>query len=202
MVASRNLGKNNLTSVPCGWHFVPQVLIIYQRLIFLQYSFLLSQPIVLIGTLNIQEILLSEFLTEKMSSITFSLLRGLRRTSRASRFASGTEGRHLSLSTARLQQPLEASEDIGLGEANFTSLPETHQMLQETCRQFAEAEIWPIAGQIDKTGEYPEENIKKMGELGLMAIDQDPELGGSGLDSLAYAVSLTEISRGLSLIHI
>merc|ERR1719187_1997430 len=35
-----------------------------------------------------------------------------------------------------------------------------------------------------------------MGELGLMAIDQDPELGGSGLDSLAYAVSLTEISRG------
>ena len=69
-------------------------------------------------------------------------------------------------------------------------------MLQETCRQFAEAEIWPIAGQIDKTGEYPEENIKKMGELGLMAIDQDPELGGSGLDSLAYAVSLTEISRG------
>merc|ERR1711962_1205876 len=35
--------------------------------------------------------------------------------------------------------------------APITSLPETHQMLQETCRQFAEAEIWPIAGQIDKT---------------------------------------------------
>ena len=131
-----------------------------------------------------------------MSSITFSLLRGLRRSSRASRLATRPEPRHLSLSAARLQQPLEASEEVGLGEATFISLPETHQMLQETCRQFAEAEIWPIAGQIDKTGEYPEENIKKMGELGLMAIDQDPELGGSGLDSLAYAVSLTEISRG------
>jgi len=131
-----------------------------------------------------------------MSSLTFSLLRGLRRSNRASRLATRPEPRHLSLSAARLQQPLEDSEELGLGEATFIALPETHQMLQETCRQFAEAEIWPIAGQIDKTGEFPEENVKKMGELGLMGIDQDPELGGSGLDSLAYAVSLTEISRG------
>ena len=131
-----------------------------------------------------------------MSSITFSLLRGLRRSSRASRLATRPEPRHLSLSAARLQQPLEASEEVGLGEATFISLPETHQMLQETCRQFAEAEIWPIAGQIDKTGEYPEENIKKMGELGLMGIDIPEEYGGTGLDALAYAVALTEISRG------
>ena len=34
--------------------------------------------------------------------------------------------------------------------ATFTELPETHQMLKETCRQFAEAELWPIAGKIDK----------------------------------------------------
>ena len=131
-----------------------------------------------------------------MSSLTFSLLRGLRRSNRASRLATRPEPRHLSLSAARLQQPLESSEEFGLGEATFISLPETHQMLQETCRQFAETEIWPIASQIDKTGEFPEENVKKMGELGLMGLDQDPELGGSGLDSLAYAVSLTEISRG------
>ena len=37
-----------------------------------------------------------------------------------------------------------------LGEATFTDLPETHQMLRDTCRQFAEAELWPIAGKIDK----------------------------------------------------
>ena len=36
------------------------------------------------------------------------------------------------------------------GEATFTDLPETHQMLKDTCRQFAEAELWPIAGKIDK----------------------------------------------------
>ena len=37
-----------------------------------------------------------------------------------------------------------------LGSATFTDLPETHQMLRDTCRQFAEAELWPIAGKIDK----------------------------------------------------
>ena len=34
--------------------------------------------------------------------------------------------------------------------ATFTDLPEEHQMLKDTCRQFAEAELWPIAGEIDK----------------------------------------------------
>jgi len=80
--------------------------------------------------------------------------------------------------------------------ASFTELPETHQMLKDTCRQFAEAELWPIAGKIDKTQEFPEEVVKKMGDLGLMGIDVPEEYGGSGLDALAYAVSLTEISRG------
>ena len=37
-----------------------------------------------------------------------------------------------------------------LGSATFTELPETHQMLRDTCRQFAEAELWPIAGKCDK----------------------------------------------------
>jgi len=82
------------------------------------------------------------------------------------------------------------------GSATFTELPEIHQMLKDTCRQFAENELWPIAGQIDKTCEYPEEQIRKMGELGLMGIDIPEEYGGPGLDSLAYAVALTEISRG------
>ena len=82
-----------------------------------------------------------------------------------------------------------------LGSATFTELPETHQMLRDTCRQFAEGELWPIAGKIDKTCEYPREQVLKMGELGLMSIDQDEALGGSGLDTLAYAVALEEISR-------
>ena len=49
---------------------------------------------------------------------------------------------------------------------------------------------------IYRTCEYPEAQIKKMGELGLMGIDVPEEYGGAGLDTLAYAVTLEEISRG------
>ena len=50
----------------------------------------------------------------------------------------------------RQQPDLDDSEDTGLGQATMIDLPETHQMLRDTCRQFAEAELWPIAGPIDR----------------------------------------------------
>ncbi|KPJ05223.1 Short-chain specific acyl-CoA dehydrogenase, mitochondrial [Papilio xuthus] len=69
-------------------------------------------------------------------------------------------------------------------------------MLYKTCRDFAEAELKPQAAKYDKNHEYPEGAIKKMGDLGLMAIATPEELGGAGLDYLAYAIALEEISRG------
>ena len=100
-------------------------------------------------------------------------------------------------STPTLQNDLQNKRTMSsLGSATFTELPETHQMLKDTCRQFAESELWPIAGKIDKSGQFPAEQIGKMGELGLMGIDIPEELGGAGLDALAYAVALEEISRG------
>ncbi|XP_019878162.2 short-chain specific acyl-CoA dehydrogenase, mitochondrial [Aethina tumida] len=84
----------------------------------------------------------------------------------------------------------------GRGIASLSALPETHQMLQSTCRDFAEGELKPIASKIDREHLYPGDQIKKMGELGLMAISVPEELGGTGLDYLAYAIALEEISRG------
>lgn len=69
-------------------------------------------------------------------------------------------------------------------------------MLQKTCRDFAEGELKPIAAQIDKEHKYPKDQIKKMGELGLMAVTVPEDLGGAGLDYLAYAIAMEEISRG------
>ncbi|CAH0548569.1 unnamed protein product [Brassicogethes aeneus] len=80
--------------------------------------------------------------------------------------------------------------------ASLSALSETHQMLQKTCRDFTEGELKPIASKIDREHLYPKEQIKKMGELGLMGISVPEELGGTGLDYLAYAISLEEISRG------
>ncbi|KAL1110380.1 hypothetical protein AAG570_007911 [Ranatra chinensis] len=69
-------------------------------------------------------------------------------------------------------------------------------MLQKTCRDFANSELVPIASKLDKEHLYPKEQVKKMGELGLMAIDIPEKYGGTGLDYLAYAIALEEISRG------
>lgn len=78
----------------------------------------------------------------------------------------------------------------------MAALSETHQMLQKTCRDFAEGELKPVAAKHDRVHLYPKEQIKKMGELGLMAISVPEEYGGTGLDYLAYAIALEEISRG------
>lgn len=82
------------------------------------------------------------------------------------------------------------------GIASLAALPETHQLLQKTCRDFAEGELKPIAAKIDREHLYPKEQIKKMGELGLMAVAVPEELGGTGLDYVAYAIAMEEISRG------
>ncbi|XP_028566132.2 short-chain specific acyl-CoA dehydrogenase, mitochondrial [Podarcis muralis] len=75
-------------------------------------------------------------------------------------------------------------------------LPETHQMLRQTCRDFAEKELSPIAAQLDKEHRYPAEQVKKMGSLGLFAMDVPEKYGGAGLDYLAYSIAVEEISRG------
>lgn len=78
----------------------------------------------------------------------------------------------------------------------MTSLPETHEMLRKTCRDFAESELKPNAAKFDKEHLYPKDQILKMGELGLMGIVVPESLGGAGLDYLAYAIAMEEISRG------
>ncbi|XP_072456347.1 short-chain specific acyl-CoA dehydrogenase, mitochondrial isoform X1 [Notamacropus eugenii] len=75
-------------------------------------------------------------------------------------------------------------------------LPETHQMLRQTCQDFAEKELAPVAGQLDKEHLFPGDQVKKMGKLGLLAMDVPEEFSGAGLDYLAYAIALEEISRG------
>ena len=82
------------------------------------------------------------------------------------------------------------------GIATLGALPETHQMLQKTCRDFADNELKPIASKIDREHFYPKEQIKKMGELGLMAVAIPEKYGGTGLDYVAYAIAMEEISRG------
>ena len=75
-------------------------------------------------------------------------------------------------------------------------LGEEHRLLQQTCRDFADAELAPVAAELDREHRYPADAMRLAGELGLMGVTVPPEHGGSGLDYLAYAVAVEEVSRG------
>lgn len=74
-------------------------------------------------------------------------------------------------------------------------LTEEQTMVQEMARKFAETELKPIAAAIDKTGEYPVEMFAKMGELGLMGLTTPADYGGTGTDTVTYAIVIEEIAR-------
>ena len=77
---------------------------------------------------------------------------------------------------------------------NF-NLGETIDMLRESVRAFAEAEIAPRAAEIDRTDTFPLDLWEKMGDMGLLGITVEEENGGTGLGYLAHMVALEEISR-------
>ena len=77
---------------------------------------------------------------------------------------------------------------------NF-DLTNDQKMLQREVRNFAETELAPVAPQIDVSGEFPWDNIKKMAKLGLLGIIVPEKYGGSEFDFVSLAVAIEEISR-------
>jgi butyryl-CoA dehydrogenase len=75
-------------------------------------------------------------------------------------------------------------------------LTEDHLSVASLCRQFADNELAPIAAKLDKEHLYPTEAMKKLGEIGMMGIAVSTDYGGSGMDTLSYAIAMEEISRG------
>lgn len=78
---------------------------------------------------------------------------------------------------------------------DFT-LSAEQQMIRDMCREFAEEEIKPHAEEMDRTGAFPYEIVRKMGELGLLGLPFPEQYGGAGADFLSYCLALEEIGRG------
>ncbi len=72
---------------------------------------------------------------------------------------------------------------------------ESHQDILEMVHDFAVNEVKPLAAEIDKTEEFPMENVKKMAEMGLLGIPFPEEYGGSDMDTLAYIQTVEELSK-------
>jgi butyryl-CoA dehydrogenase len=77
---------------------------------------------------------------------------------------------------------------------NIDLSPE-HALLQRTVHDFAESEIKPHAKDLDETGRYPREILRKAAELGLTGIAVPEEFGGAGMDHLSYSIVIEEIAR-------
>ena len=74
-------------------------------------------------------------------------------------------------------------------------LSDEHKLFRQTVRDFADNEVAPGALERDKTHEFPHNLIKKMAALGIMGIPFPEEMGGSGGDTISYAIGVEEISR-------
>lgn len=74
-------------------------------------------------------------------------------------------------------------------------LSETHQILRDSVRKFAESEIAPVARELDKQEKFSEDLTRKMGQLGLFGIIVSEQYGGHAMDYLAYAIACEEVAR-------
>ena len=75
------------------------------------------------------------------------------------------------------------------------ALTNDQKMLQDQVRKFAQAELAPQAPELDKTGEFPWQSLKKMAQLGLLGVIVPEQYGGSGFDFVSLAIAIEEISR-------
>ncbi len=74
-------------------------------------------------------------------------------------------------------------------------LSEEHELLRRTVREFAEERIAPVAEELDREHRFPYEIVAELAELGLMGIPIPEEHGGSGGDTLGYALAIEELTR-------
>jgi len=75
------------------------------------------------------------------------------------------------------------------------ALSAEHTEIRRTVRDFAEGRIAPVADEMERRGEFPLEIIREAASLGLLGVPYPESVGGTGLDSLAYAITIEELSR-------
>lgn len=75
------------------------------------------------------------------------------------------------------------------------NLSEEQLMIQQAARDFAQNELLPGVIERDRDQKFPAEQVKKMGEMGLLGMMVDPKYGGAGMDSVSYVLAMEEIAK-------
>jgi butyryl-CoA dehydrogenase len=76
----------------------------------------------------------------------------------------------------------------------FALSPE-QELLRQSVREFTEAEVKPLARELDRSGRFPRETLRQAAELGFIGVSVPEEDGGSGADHVSYSILIEEISR-------
>lgn len=74
-------------------------------------------------------------------------------------------------------------------------LTDEHQQVRAMVREFALAEVAPLAAELDEHKRFPHETVAKLAGLGLLGVPWPEDVGGAGLDYRAYALVVEELSR-------
>jgi alkylation response protein AidB-like acyl-CoA dehydrogenase len=72
---------------------------------------------------------------------------------------------------------------------------EHHHQVREMVREFSRSHIAPVARELDRCSTFPWDNIKAMGELGLLGVPWSEDLGGAGMDQLSYYITIHEMAK-------
>ena len=75
------------------------------------------------------------------------------------------------------------------------ALSPAHEDIRRTVRDFADRRIAPVADEMEVRGEFPHDLVREAASLGLLGVPYPTDLGGTGLDNLAYAITIEELSR-------
>ena len=75
------------------------------------------------------------------------------------------------------------------------SLTREQALVQKMMQSFTENEVKPIAAEIDRTHQYPAENVAKLFKLGVMGMTVPKEYGGMGADQVAAAICTEELAK-------
>jgi hypothetical protein len=76
------------------------------------------------------------------------------------------------------------------------SFTDEQLMIQDVARRLAQEVIAPSAEHFDRNGEFPLDNIRLLGENGLMGIEVPEAYGGAGMDPISYVLAMIEIAAG------
>ncbi|HEY7876825.1 MAG TPA: acyl-CoA dehydrogenase [Gemmatimonadaceae bacterium] len=78
---------------------------------------------------------------------------------------------------------------------DFPYFTDQHLAVRDMVREFARTEVAPVAAAFDAKAEFPWENVKKMGDLGLLGVPWPEALGGAGMDYTSYIIAIHEMAK-------